>query len=96
MELKNNSIAGKVVLDISGYVTGMADVAEINSAIASDSAAGEINFIFHDAVVIPSALIGTLLKLVQKDGKKVVIEAKQNGLKDLLGRLKLTTLIDVR
>jgi hypothetical protein len=57
--------------------------------------ANEVEFIIGDAFVIPSALIGLLLKLVQANHKTVTIKAKDE-LMELLKELNLQTVFNLK
>ena len=83
-------------LIIDGHVSGISEVMTITNIFSEYSQARVIELEFNDAFVIPSALIGHLLKLVNVDQKKVMIKAKRHELKDLINDLNLNTAFDVR
>lgn len=82
-------------LRIEGHITGVAEVLEIKTKLSTvDFEILEITV--KDAFVIPSALIGYLVKIVQKDGVKVMFNAQQDSLKTLISDLNLDAVFEVR
>ncbi len=96
MKIEHSQVGNKVIIKIYEHVTSIADVHNIKTHI-HDGTFDEIEIVLYDAFVIPSALIGLLLKIVKGDKKIVNIKAT-NELIELLKELnlqnifKLTTL----
>jgi len=90
--LSNSTVA---TLTVEGHITGVTEVLEIKTALANLNIE-ILEIIVRDAYVIPSALIGYLVKLVQKDGIKVVFRAEQDSLKTLISDLNLNAVFEVR
>jgi len=93
----DTKIAGSIVsLKIEGQITGIMEVQSIKSNIENNlENANEVKLILKDAYVMPSSLIGYLVKLVRGDEKTVVIEAKTE-LKNLLSDLDLKHVFTIR
>ncbi len=85
-------------IEIKGNIKGMEDVNEIKEAIESfglekgDSFSLEIK----DSFAMPSALIGYLMKLIQKDEIKLSICAGDARLVELLDDLGFTKAFNIR
>jgi hypothetical protein len=94
MQVKSSQSGNKFVLKISGHITTIGDVGEIKNHLINIDA-NEVEFIIGDAFVIPSALIGLLLKLVQANHKTVTIKAKDE-LMELLKELNLQTVFNLK
>ena len=89
MEITHNIISGMLTLRISGHITGVQEVNEIKSIVEANKSADTIKLDILDAFVIPSALIGYLMKLVNVDEKIISIAAYQEELYQLLSDLQL-------
>ena len=87
MNIKSSHGGSKLVLRIYEHITTINDVNEIRSHMMSSSF-DELELVINDAFVMPSALIGLLLKEVQADKKRVYIQAKDE-LIELLKELNL-------
>ena len=75
MKIRTNIHSSLISLEIEGHVTGIIEVEEIKSIISSYNNISEIEFVFKDASVIPSSLIGYLVKLAQRDNKRIVYKS---------------------
>ncbi|SFV75101.1 hypothetical protein MNB_SM-3-1190 [hydrothermal vent metagenome] len=89
MKIDTRMNAVSITLVIEGHITGINEVMQIKDIIASNAQVDSIEFIIKDAFVMPSALIGFLAKLANKDGKKIVISEAKDELKNLLKDLSL-------
>lgn len=83
-------------IEIQGHVTGVAEVLVLKDILDANADVSRIEFIINDAYVIPSMLIGILLKEVHSAKKKVMIRTTQERLKTLINELSLNTFIEVR
>ena len=84
------SMSGSTLtIKVEGHITGLAQVEEIKSLVSANSRYEFIELDIVDAYVIPSALIGYLIKLVNLDKKKVTLIAHQAELKELIQELNL-------
>jgi len=89
MELQTRLSASSMTLTVEGHITGISEVMAIKNAISSHMHLETFELDIKDAFVIPSALIGFLVKIVNRDNKKVIINASKSELKDLLKDLGL-------
>ena len=81
---------------IEGHITGMNEVMQIKDIISSNMQADTFELIIKDAYVIPSALIGFLVKLINIDGKKIIISETKDELKNLFDDLDLNQIFLIR
>ena len=95
MHIKDTLIGNKLSIDIDGHVTGIKEFTEIKSMIESYKEAQIIDLKFNDAHVIPSMIIGYLVKIIKKDNKRVDIKCSQKELKQLMIDLNLHTMMNV-
>ena len=96
MKTTSNFNGTTLNITIEGHVTGATEVMEIKNIVSAHLHATSVELNIKDAFVIPSALIGYLVKLVNGEKKRVAIQAKHEGLKNLLRDLNLHTLFEVR
>ena len=96
MEIHSTDKGSLLSITIDGHITGIAEVAQIKDLISSHKQISTVELILNDAFVIPSALIGYLLKLINADEVKVIIKAHRKELKELFSDLNLTSTIEVR
>ena len=81
---------------IEGLVRGNTEVAEIKSVISNLVSSSKIVTIqFENSYVIPSSLIGFLLKVIHDDKINLTVKVKQKELYDLLDRLNLVSALNV-
>jgi len=88
--------AGNVTIMIEGHITGINEVMQIKDIISSNIHARTFELVIKDAYVMPSALIGFLAKLVNVDGKQIVISDANAELKTLINDLNLNQTFLVR
>ena len=96
MKVRTSTHSSLISLEIEGHVTGIVEVEEIKSIIASYNNITEIEFIFKDAFVIPSSLIGHLVKLAQRDNKRIIIKSSNADLVKLLTDLNLDQMFYIK
>jgi len=96
MEIFSSLNGMNLSLTLEGHITGIVEVTEIKNVIASNQDFHILEIIITDAFVIPSALIGYLIKIINTDKKNVIIKAKQNELKILLTELNLDKIFTLR
>ena len=88
MKVEPQIQTGKLVVKILDHITGVKEVNDIKSVIDSYDNIHSIELNIVDAFVMPSALIGYLVKLNGKDQKNIYIKANKD-LKKLLIDLNL-------
>ena len=96
MRLAVHDRGTSLVIDVDGHITGIGEVNEIKSVIEMNQDVPLIELDLHDALVVPSALIGLLFKKAQKEGKKVVLKAQHEEIQELIQDLDLQHHIEVR
>ena len=96
MEIHSSYSGMNLSLTLEGHITGVTEVMKIKSLVSANQGFTTLDLIIKDAFVIPSALIGYLMKVVNADNKRVVIQAHQRDLKVLLAELKLDKVFEVR
>ena len=95
MRIKQHDMGNQLILDIDGHITGISEVNELK-IIFNNSNATTIELNINDAFVVPSAFIGILVRLVQKDKKSIKINTKHQELQILFKELSLDSIIDIR
>jgi len=92
MEIKTEY--AKVI--VKGIVENVDDCIQISSTAkeVAKSSSGSVTIEFPDSFVIPSTLIGQILKMIQVDNMTVSIKAN-NDLYELLDRLSLVSIFNV-
>lgn len=81
---------------IEGLVRGNSEVAEIKSVISNLISSNKVVTIqFENSYVIPSSLIGFLLKVIHDDKINLNVKVKQKELYELLDRLNLVSALKV-
>ncbi len=96
MKTAVTNMGSTLQIEIQGHVTGVAEVLVLKDILDANADVSRIEFIINDAYVIPSMLIGILLKEVHSAKKKVMIRTTQERLKTLINELSLNTFIEVR
>ena len=96
MEIHSSFNGMNLTLTLKGHITGITEVTEIKNIVTSHQDFQLLELIITDAFVIPSALIGYLVKVTNVDQKKITIQASQNELKTLLSELNLDKMFTVR
>ena len=81
---------------IEGHITGIDEVMQIKEIINSNAGVNTIELVIKDAFVIPSALLGFLVKLANRDGKSIIISEAKSELKNLLDDLDLNQTFLIR
>jgi len=80
---------------IDGHVSGISEVMELQNIMKQHTEVNFIELIFPDAFVIPSALIGYLLRVIKVDKKTVQIKAQRQELRDLINDLNLSSVLNI-
>ncbi len=89
MKISHNLIGNLLTLSINEHITGLTEVDTIKILIKENSECQTLKIDIIDGFVIPSALIGYLMKLINVDNKSISIVAHQKELQELLIDLKL-------
>jgi len=91
-----DKIAGNILfIKINGHITGIYEVSKIKAVIAENSDLKIIELDIKDAYVIPSMLIGFLIKEVNLENKKIRLKCSQKELKQLIVDLNLHTVFEI-
>ncbi len=92
MQITHTKIGNLLTIDITEHITGIQEVSAIRTVIQENNGFDTIKLNIVDAFVIPSALIGYLMKLTNIDKKNISIIAHQKELNQLLIDLELDQL----
>lgn len=86
---------GKLEIVIQSNILNYAKVENIRDTI-KESMAQEVVITFtNEMAVLPSSLIGTILKLIHVDNKKITINTTNDDFIDMLKAFQLDTIITV-
>ena len=96
MQIDSNISGDNLSITIRNHITGISEVAQIKTLIDSHRNIRNIDLNIIDAYVIPSMLIGYLVKLIKKDKKSITINCSKKELKQLIKDLNLDTIITIR
>ncbi len=96
MQIQSTLLGDYLTIIIDGHITGIKEFSEIKAIIDSHTQAKAVELKINDAHVIPSMLIGYLVKIIKMDKKKVTIKCSKKELKSLITDLNLHTIINVR
>ena len=96
MDVKVQDLGQKLLLKITGHITGAVEAGEIRSILKSHENSEAIEFHIKDALVIPSSLIGLLIKKSLVEGKKITVKVWNKELEDLFYELNLLDYIEVK
>ena len=89
MKISHKLVGRLLTLSINGYITGLQEVSTVKTLIKENSECDSIKLDIIDGFVIPSALIGYLMKLINVDNKSISIIAHQEELQELFVDLQL-------
>jgi len=92
MKITHTMIGNLLTIHINEHITGMQEVGVIKTIVKANDGFDTIKLDIVDAFVIPSALIGYLMKLTNIDKKNISIIAHQKELNQLLIDLQLDQL----
>ncbi len=81
---------------IEGHITGISEAMQIKTEISSNENISVIELNIPDAYVIPSMLIGYLVKTVAKDKKSISIKCGTRELKQLIIDLNLQSVVTLK
>lgn len=99
MELATTIKDNVVEITATGIIVSIDDSSRVKDEIIKQNAANpgkDINLIIEDSYLIPSSLIGALLKMIHENKTPISITTKNEQLYYLIQRLKLTDLLNVR
>jgi len=96
MELEVHNVGSSLIINVDGHITGMMEVGEIKNVMDSNQEISLIELDLNDAIVVPSALIGLLLKKSQEENKKVVLKTHHKEIQELFHELNLQNQIEVK
>jgi len=95
MSFEITTDSGKMQIVIDSNILNYAKVENIRDAI-KESIAKEVVLTFtNEMAVLPSSLIGTLLKLIHVDNKKITINTANDDFIEMLKAFQLDTIITV-
>ena len=95
MKIDTSLHGSLLTLTIHGHITGTTEVEEIKAVLSAHKSLDKIELNLLDAFVMPSALIGHLVKLSQRDNKDISIKANNDTLVDLLNNLGLNQMFKI-
>lgn len=96
MNINIEQLDKKAYMFISGNIRNNTEVSSIKSHFADLSRNNmQIRIIFNDSYIMPSSLIGFLLKVIHEDKFDLDIEVKKDDLYNLLARLNLVKQLNV-
>jgi hypothetical protein len=99
MQIQVQESMGVYDVNITGIVKTIEDSVNfkdtINSILGKNRNA-VINLHIIDSYIITSSIIGTLLKLIQKDKANISLYSYQQDLTDLIEKLNLTVLLNMK
>lgn len=99
MQIKTEQTASGHDIKVNGIIKTIEDSSNFKNAITSileKSPTAKISVHILDSYIITSSIIGTLLKLVQKDRADITLYAYQDDLMELVEKLNLTNLINLK
>ncbi|MGM0622622.1 MAG: hypothetical protein ACQESH_01245 [Campylobacterota bacterium] len=86
---------GKLTIDISSNILNYAKVENIRDVIKQSVAKEVVLNFTNEMAVLPSSLIGTLLKLIHVDNKSITINTTNEDFIEMLKAFQLDTIITV-
>jgi len=99
MEIKTKIEDDAVVISATGIIVSIDDSSKVKEEIIKQEAANpgkNIDLIIEDSYLIPSSLIGALLKMIHENKTPISVLTRNEQLFYLIQRLKLTDLLRVR
>ncbi|MEF3191800.1 MAG: hypothetical protein K6347_04520 [Campylobacterales bacterium] len=98
MKIETTTELGMTVIRVTGIVKSVEDSLRLKETIStsiSNNPSHPLTIDFVDTFIIPSSVIGSLLKFIQLDKARISVIVRQPELLELLDNLKLTTLMNV-
>jgi len=95
MKTSQKMMGSSLSITVDGHITGKSEVMKIKDIVDHNSEATVIELIVNDAYVIPSMLIGVLVREIQVNHKRVRLLCSQDELKTLIKDLNLDSIIEV-
>jgi len=96
LEIKIEKNSQNVAIIVVGNVRSNSEVLKIKSSFEDNvKDSKSIRLIFNDSYIIPSSLIGFLLKLIHENHVKLNVEVRQDELYNLLERLNLIRALNI-
>ncbi|SFV59658.1 hypothetical protein MNB_SM-7-515 [hydrothermal vent metagenome] len=96
MDTQTNLGTTNITIKVDGHITGIDEVMTLKNIISANMHLETFELDIKDAFVIPSALIGFLVKIVNQENKRVIINASKSELKNLLRDLNLDQIFLIR
>ena len=99
MEISTTHQGATTKITVTGTVDTVVNAEKVRSEVNTahqNNPSGRIELYFEDSFVIPSSLIGALMKLARLDGADVNVMVRDSQLFQLLDRLKLVDLLNVQ
>lgn len=99
MEITVKITNKSVEIKATGIIVSLDDSSKIKEEIVKQEAANpgkNIELIIEDSYLIPSSLIGALLKMIHENKTPISVLTKNEQLYYLIQRLKLTELLNVK
>lgn len=95
MKTNQNLINNNLSIIIEGHITGRLEVMQIKDIFDNNQNAKMIELVINDAYVIPSILIGILVREIEVNNRKVRLVCSQEELKTLIKDLNLDSMIEI-
>ena len=83
-------------LTVEGEVNTISRVQEFKEKLQRVKDGGEVTIYFKDATVLPSSLLGTLLKMIKADGINTTVEYSSEQIGSMLDRMQLKEIFRAR
>ncbi len=99
MEIKTKVDGDTTIITVTGVIISIDDSSKIKEEIIKQEAAypgNNVELVIEDSYLIPSSLIGALLKMIHENKIPISVLTKNEQLYYLIQRLKLTELLRVR
>jgi len=99
MKIEKIKEAAGVKLIVTGLIKSVEDSATFKEAALEAFTANhnaQITIHIKESFIITSSIIGTLLKMIKKDGAKISLYIYQNDLFELIKKLNLVELLNAR
>lgn len=95
MSFKVSTSQGRLEIIIESNILNYAKVENIRDTIRNSMAKEVILTFTNQMAVLPSSLIGTILKLIHVDNKKITINTTNDDFIEMLKAFQLDTIISV-
>ena len=83
---------------MEGAIQGVQEAADVKKSLTEQAGAGagSISLVLADAAVLPSSVIGALLRLVEIEKVEVALRVRSPELRESLRKLNFDTILNVQ